>query len=572
MIMEIELINRSKKIVAAVIFVFIIAGALQAQDKNTRSVSEFKVIKTLEVGKAPHGIRFSADGKRAYVALSGDGKIAIIDLAAMKIIEKRDAGKVPLDLIKLKGKDHWAVSQFRKDSMILLGGKQKWKVGKGPSLFNPSKVNGKTYLVSEFADTLTVFDTKSGRILDTFPTGKRPYPADVTRDGVLAFVPNRTDGTVSVIDLLNKKTLAATPVCEKPEGGALTIDDVSYVVACGGSNELAFINTASFKVIARVIMGVGPRPFSVAMTLDGRFGLVNNAAGDTLSILDIRARKIIGQIKVGKQPIVVRMHPDGRRVFVSNEVSGTISIIELPKPPVRKNAGKKNEVIMLGMIHSGHLKSKIYGLEMLRKLIKKIDPDYALIELPPNRFEEAMTVFKKNGVLSEPRARVFPEYKDVLFPLTKELKFKIIPTAGWNSPMNIFRLNTVKRSYKDPKRKADWDKVLEAGRKSDEALNGGASDDPRWIHTDKYDAALEIGLGGYNRIFNDEIGPGGWDNINAAHYRNIAKALDKHTGEGKRFLITYGAGHKGWFLRQLRKRKDIVLINPVKFIDALEKN
>ena len=283
--MEIRLIYLSKRFVVAIIICLVFAGLVEAQTTFDTRASFIKLVNTIEVGKAPHGIRFSKDGQRAFVALSGEGKIAIIDLAKMKVIEKRDAGKVPLDLVKLSGKDRWAVSQFRRDLMISLGGKQKWKVGKGPSLFTPSKVKGKTYLVSEFADTLTVFDTKNGKILDTFPTGKRPYPADVTRDGVLAFVPNRADGTVSVIDLLNKKTLATTAVCEKPEGGALTIDDVSYVVACGGSNELAFINTASFKVVARIKSGIGKRPFSVAMTLDGDYGIVNNAGEDTFQFL-----------------------------------------------------------------------------------------------------------------------------------------------------------------------------------------------------------------------------------------------------------------------------------------------
>ena len=148
----------------------------------------------------------------------------------------------------------------------------------------------------------------------------------------------------------------------------------------------------------------------------------------------------------------------------------------------------------------------------------------------------------------------------------------MIPTAGWNSPMNIYRRNVLNAISKDPKRKADWDEYLAANRRAREAVQaGGKNDDPRWIHTDEYDAAQDIGLRVYNRLFNDEIGPGGWDNINKAHYGNIEKALDKYSGDGKRFLITYGAGHKVWFLRELRKRKDITLINPIKFIDEIEK-
>ncbi len=63
----------------------------------------------------------------------------------------------------------------------------------------------------------------------------------------------------------------------------------------------------------------------------------------------------------------------------------------------------------------------------------------------------------------------------------------------------------------------------------------------------------------YSRHFNDDLGAGGWDNINAAHYALIARALEQHRGEGKRFLITFGAWHKHWFKKELRKRDDIVI-------------
>ena len=40
-------------------------------------------------------------------------------------------------------------------------------------------------------------------------------------------------------------------------------------------------------------------------------------------------------------------------------------------------------------------------------------------------------------------------------------------------------------------------------------------------------------------------------------------------GEGKRFLITYGSYHKGWFLRQLRERDDIELLEVEPFLEAI---
>ena len=536
---------------------------------NVENALPFEVIHTIDVGAAPHGIRFSEDGATAYVALSGDGQIAVVDLESMAVTDRWEAGTTPLDLIATD--EGWIVSQFRDSTLITSGpAPDRWPIGAGPSLFTPGVVRGRAYIVSEFADRLTALDIATGTLVASYPTGQRPYPADVTPDGVLAFVPNLTDSTVSVIDLLSEETVAAPAVCEAPPGGALTRDGVSYVVACGGSNELAYLNTASFEVTARVTEGVGPRPFSVAMTLDGRFGVVNNAGGETVSILDVAGQRIIEEVTVGAQPIVVRMHPDGRRVFVSNEGSGTVSVLAIPEAPARLRAGRTNEVIVLGMIHVRHRESERYGIDVLKNLIREINPAYVLTEIPPNRFDAAMADFQATDSIAEARVRRFPEYVDALFPLTREMDFEIIPTAGWTTEMADFRSARLQAISQDPDRAAEWAAYQRANAQADSAIAaGGEPDDPRWIHTDAYDAAYNLRLNVYNDLFNEELGPGGWDTINAAHYAHIARALDAHRGEGTRVLITYGAGHKGWFLRELRKRDDITLLDVAPFLDAI---
>ena len=237
----------------------------------------------------------------------------------------------------------------------------------------------------------------------------------------------------------------------------------------------------------------------------------------------------------------------------------------------QNNRENKNEVIVLGMIHSGHKTDPVYNIGYLKKLIKEIDPDYILTEIPPDRFDEAMRQFKATGKITESRVRVFPEYVDVVFPLTREMKFEIIPTAGWTKFMNDARRSKLNEIRKDPARKADWNAYQEANRQSSEMLKAtGMRNDPYFIHTDEYDRLYDIRLEVYNRLFNAELGLGGWDNINIAHYWNIEKALEKHRYKGKRMLITYGAGHKGWFLRELRKRDDIKLLDVKPFLDAIK--
>ncbi|WP_262693445.1 YncE family protein [Kordiimonas aquimaris] len=524
------------------------------------------VSKTFSVGSAPHGMRL--DGDTVLIALSGEDAVVRIDLQTGKEVSRWPVKGVPLDIVR--SKNGWLVTTFQGEHLIELDATtgeeiSRWKVGKSPSLFSENLAAGHTYVVSEFADRFTVFDPTNNTVIKTYTTGKRPYPGDVTHDGVLAFVPNRSDNTVSVIDLLNETEVTRTPVCSSPEGGALVEGENTYMVACGGSDEIALINTASFEVITTIKDGIGKRPFAVTESSDGRFAFVNNASGDTVSVIDVKERAVIEQITVGTQPIVMRAY--GNQLFVTTEVDGTLSILEIPPVPEKPRSTVKNEVVMLGMIHGGHTTSETYGLPYLTRVFEAVSPDYVLVEIPPNRMESTMKGFRETGEIQEPRTKRFPEYVGALFPLSRRLKFEMIGTAGWNSHMNDYRSKALRRIQNDPTRAADWAEYQAAIDKAAEARKG-LEEDPYYINSDAYDAVTAWQLEPYDRLFNDEIGPGGWTKINQAHYSHIADALDKLSGQGKRVMITYGAGHKNWFMRELRKRDDIILLDPHQFLDA----
>jgi len=248
--------------------------------------------------------------------------------------------------------------------------------------------------------------------------------------------------------------------------------------------------------------------------------------------------------------------------------SNHTDISSLTQPTV-KNA-VKNRVIMLGLIHSGHIDSETYPLSLVEQLIRDINPDYILTEIPPDRLADAAAGFATTGKVTEDRVKVFPEYRDVVFPLSREMNFKIIPAAGWTRGMADYRRKALRAIRDNPARAADWAAYEAANTEMDSSI-GARSDDPLFIHTDEYDAITKKGLSPYATLFKDDLGQGDWEHINAAHYSLIDSALDRHIGEGATFLITYGAGHKYWFLEQLRLRDDIDLINPSEFIRTAQK-
>ncbi len=224
-----------------------------------------------------------------------------------------------------------------------------------------------------------------------------------------------------------------------------------------------------------------------------------------------------------------------------------------------------NEVIILGTLHSGHLRQKAYSLKVLKEIIITINPDIVLAEIPPDRFYIAQDEWKRNKKIKEERVVQFPEYTEVVFPLSDKLNFEIIPVSAWTEQMAETREQKLYEISNDPHRQDDWEAYLLAKEKSAEAIEAkGNGFDPLWINSTEYDDMLEIQLKVYNRLFNHELGAGGWENINNAHYSLIEKALDKF--ESKRILIIFGTGHKGWLKKALSKKKNIKLLDLLEVI------
>ncbi len=101
------------------------------------------------------------------------------------------------------------------------------------------------------------------------------------------------------------------------------------------------------------------------------------------------------------------------------------------EPSAASEPGDQVLVSMFGMLHGTHRSSRSYSLSVIDTAVRNFDPDYVLVELPPQAFGDAQKQFNRTGRISSGRARAFPELTDVVFPLQKKLGFEIIPVAAW---------------------------------------------------------------------------------------------------------------------------------------------
>lgn len=230
-------------------------------------------------------------------------------------------------------------------------------------------------------------------------------------------------------------------------------------------------------------------------------------------------------------------------------------------PSAAPSRPSRTKVTVLGVIHRRHRTSSAYSLEILRNAVRRAAPDVILTEIPPDRMPEAIRGFEETGELTEERARVFPEYTDVVFPLSREMDFEMIGTAGWTRQIADSRAAALRAIENDAARASQWQEH-EAARAAYSRALRGRGDDPLFIHTPEYDVLVQRAQTPYQIFFDPDLGPGGWTRINAAHTDLINAALDSITGQGLNALVMFGSWHKYMIERSLGFRGDVERLDP----------
>jgi YVTN family beta-propeller protein len=531
----------------------------------------FPVRASIDVGLNPHQIAFTGDGELAFVAIAGSDRVAVVDTRSYRILQTIPAPGVPLGVRPVP--EGLAVNRFRSTGPALVIGSAVVKthdLGVGASLF-ADLPDGRSMFSVENEDALWIMDDATFEMVRSFPVGDRPFPPAATGDGRLAFVPNYDDGSVTVIDLWNERIRATVRVGEHPSGGVVLPGGNEYAVAVRGENKIVFINTASYSVTGEITEGIGDSPFSVVTSPDGRLAFVNNTASHDVSVIALPERRVIARIPTPEAPIVMNVHPNGESLWVSSEgedrltVFGIPAVWRAPSRPASASSGDAGgpvtEVAVMGMIHDGHKTSEVWGLEQVRQTIRAFRPDVVCTEIAPNRWDRIWRELTQEDLIADPRVLRFPEYTDAILHLALEMGYQVVPCAGWSQEMSDLRETRIAEFETSPEfaeARAEYSARLaqvEAGFTNTDIRD----DDPFYIHSDAYDERQRAELALYDQYQNDLIGPGGWTNINEAHYALIERTIREHAGQ--RVLITFGAGHKYWFLDRLKTRSDVRLLD-----------
>jgi hypothetical protein len=259
-----------------------------------------KVVERIEMPGVSGGIAMAPNGRKAYVSGTPEGDNASNEVGPKVPGQDGDV----IHVFKLDRRS----GEAKRDGVIDVPPPPGTPP---PQNFPPTQTDaqswpqdlaisadGKTLLAAlNLANAAAVVDTKA-REVSYVQTGRYPYGAGITRDGMLGLISNQTDGTVSAIDLSSGdvvKEIAVGPHLSHPEGIAMDPKRSLAYVAVTHQDLIAVIDTENLEVVRTLSVerrkGIGTAPVELSVTRDGCRLLSADSGEDAVAVFALSAKR-----------------------------------------------------------------------------------------------------------------------------------------------------------------------------------------------------------------------------------------------------------------------------------------
>ena len=311
--------------------------AKQDQTLSVVDPSSLKVVARMPVGKDPHEVIASTDGRTAYVSNYGFG--AYHTLTEVDLVGERTLGAIDLGPMRgphgltFVGRKTW----FTAEAAKAIGRydpathKVDWILGTGQNrthMIYVSPDQQRIVTTNVNSGTVSLIEMQALRMPGPPPGAPRP-PAgpsgsppggprpdkdwnetvirvgngsegfDVSPDGKEIWVANAQDGTLSVIDIAAKKVVATLATKTLGANRLKFTPDGRRVLVSSGP-ELVILDAAKRNVIKRIPIGHGSG--GVLVQPDGKRAFVACSPDNYVAVIDLRSLTVVGHIQAGAEP------------------------------------------------------------------------------------------------------------------------------------------------------------------------------------------------------------------------------------------------------------------------------
>jgi YVTN family beta-propeller protein len=194
--------------------------------------SSMEVVSVIGTGRGPCAIAVDERERRAYVALSEDDAVDVVDIPSGQVVAR----------VRLRVGDRPAGLALAPNGILLCANRD--------------------------SDTVSVIDTRSAVEIDRIRVGDEPLNVMVDRLGRRAFVFNTRSDSISVIDVGRRTVVASVTTEAGPIRGAFNKASDRLFVIHADSPHMAVVDAGSLTSLGRVPMGLGVSTLKVDRNTD----------------------------------------------------------------------------------------------------------------------------------------------------------------------------------------------------------------------------------------------------------------------------------------------------------------
>jgi YVTN family beta-propeller protein len=266
------------------------AVVLNSDDDTLSVVSSdgYHEVSRVHIGRGPHHLIASPDGRTLVVAMSGSNELVLID---------RTTG---VETKRVEASDPYQIG-FSPDG--------KWFVAASLRL-----------------DRIDIYDGVTFQVAHRLAAPTMPSHIAFSRDSGMVFVTLQGTDSVVAIDLASGKELWTARVGPTP-AGIVTRPSGTLLVGVMGADYIAEMDPRDGSVLRKIQTGNGAHNFLAAP--DGKTLYVTNRVAGTISVLDADTLEVKNTLTAPGGPDDMALSPDGKELWVTDRWRAAVGIIEL---------------------------------------------------------------------------------------------------------------------------------------------------------------------------------------------------------------------------------------------------
>lgn len=273
---------------------------------------------SLQVGDLPLNIAISSSKK--YMAVTNNGQ----STQSLQLIDVKN--QVRLDSIDIP--KSWLGLKFSADEKYLYasGGNDNW-------ILKYAIRNNKLVL------------NDSIKLGDKWPEKISPSGIDINDATHTMYVVTKENNSLYVVDLLSKKVIQKDTLGAEAYTCLLSPDKKELYISLWGGDKILVYSTVQKKLIDSI--DVGDNPNDICLTKNGQYLYVANANDNSVSVIDIKKRRVLETLNaalypnsvMGSTTNSVALSEDEKTLYIANADNNCLAVYDVTDPGDSKSKG-----------------------------------------------------------------------------------------------------------------------------------------------------------------------------------------------------------------------------------------